>query len=76
MKKQISVVRKNIQQNSRNNNDMLPVIRCFDGDQIIEGNSLKLVKDGEVVARFVYNVKRPGKGGATVWLETDLEIQK
>lgn len=55
---------------------MLPVIRCFDGDQIIEGNSLKLVKDGEVVARFVYNVKRPGKGGATVWLETDLEISK
>lgn len=74
--KKIFVLKHRIQKNIKNGNDMLPVIRCLDGEHVIEAHNMEIIKDGEVIAQIVYKPDEPIKGGSTVWIETDLEVRK
>jgi hypothetical protein len=75
VKKIIHVHQNRIRSNLKNGTTEPPIIvRTYKGVEY--GNDVKLLdKDGNVIARLLYNTKKPLSCGARVWLETDLNVQ-
>jgi hypothetical protein len=76
MSKKIVVNRQSISKNKKNNGKILPVVVCYDGNEVIQAQEMEIVRDGEVVATIVYRPDNTLATGQSVWIETDLEVRK
>jgi uncharacterized protein YeaC (DUF1315 family) len=74
--KKIVVNRQSIHKNKKNNGKILPVVICYDGEEVIEAQEMEIVQNGEVVASIVYRPDNTLSTGQSVWIETDLEVRK
>lgn len=71
----IFVNKTNIEENEKNGNEKLPPLRIIqDNGRIISAHGIKLIKDGEVLAEFIYDPKNPMQG-IKLWFQTNLELR-
>lgn len=76
MKTKIHVNQHNVRYNKKNpNGELRPPLTVKDYKQNRKGFEADLIgSDGQILAKLVSNPRKPLACGATVWLETELEI--
>lgn len=73
VKHRIHVNRHNVASNRRHGT-RLPVFTAKSYKENRTGTLVKIMHDGEEVARFVYSPDKPLSCGAVAWVETDQEV--
>jgi len=76
MKTKIHVNQHNVRHNKKNpSGELRPPLTVKDYKQNRKGYEADLIgKDGKILAKLVSNPRKPLPCGATVWLETELEV--
>lgn len=74
MKKRIHINQHKIKSNKRNGSDdpVITVKTYKDNTYMSQANLVD--EDGNVVAKIIYSPDKPLSCGATVWIETNLEV--
>ena len=75
MKTKIHVNQHHVRHNKKNPKDLKPPLTVKDYKQNRKGYEANIVgEDGSIIARIVSSPLKPLPCGATVWIETELEV--
>lgn len=76
MLKRITVNRHIIAANKKSKKKTPPLSIQISSEPVQRASIISIMNDGKEVAKVIYNPDKPLKCGATVWIETKLDIKK